>query len=107
MFLTHPRNRREMIPMNKIQESKFQPLLIPVVYVVTNRVHHDGAFWGIRFPVRSFSFDQSIIYIVQDDLEGGGHPVLKAGLQGPDLAPVLPAIVGKTDGKFIKHKIRF
>jgi len=96
-----------MIPMNKIQESKFQPLLIPVVYVVSNHIYHYGAFWGIRFPVRSFSFDQSIIYIVQEDLEGGGHPVLKAGLQGLDLALVLPAIVGKADREFIKHKIRF
>src|SRR5258708_7203893 len=96
-----------MIPMNKIQESKFQPLLIPVVNMVTDDVDHDGAFWGIRLPVRSFSFVQSIIYIVQDYLEGGRHPVLKAGLQGPDLAPVLLAVIGKTDREFIKHTIGF
>jgi hypothetical protein len=107
MFLTHPRNRRATIPMNKIQDSRFHPLFIPVVYVVTDRVDHDGAFWGIRFPVRSFSFDQTIIYIVQDHLEGGRHPVLKAGLQGPDLAPVLLAVVGKIDREFIKHTIGF
>jgi hypothetical protein len=93
--------------MNKTQDSKFQPLLIPVIYVVTDGVDHDGAFWGIRHPVRSFSFDQSIIYIVQDYLEGGGHPVLNAGLQGLDLTPVLLAVVGKTDREFIKHTIGF
>jgi hypothetical protein len=83
------------------------PLLIPVVNLVTDRIDHEGAFWGIRFPVRSPSFDQPIIHIIQDYLERGGHPVLKAGLQGLDLAAILFSIKGKVYGEFIKHTIGF
>lgn len=68
--------------MNKIQLSKWNPLLIfiPAVYMVANFVHHDRNFWGIRFPVRSSPFDQPIVDIIEKDLEGSWHPVLNTCL---------------------------
>jgi hypothetical protein len=90
-----------------LQDSQFQLLFIPVVYLVTNSVHHDGAFWGIRFPVGASSFDHTIVDMVEEYLEFGGHPVLEPGLQGLDLAVVLPAVVSEADRKFIKHTIAF
>jgi hypothetical protein len=75
--------------------------------MVTDRIHHDRTFWGIRFPVRPPPFDQSIINIVQEYLEGSGHPVLKPCLQGLDLTAVLLTIVGKADRKFIEHTSSF
>ena len=72
----------DTFPMNRIQLSKCNPLLIfiPAIYVVTNSVHHDSALWGICFPVGASSFHQSIIHIIKKHLKGGWHPILQASL---------------------------
>jgi hypothetical protein len=75
--------------------------------MVTDDIDHDGAFWGIGFPVRSLSFDQPAVDIVEEYLEGSGFAILNAGLQGLDLAIVLPAVVTERDWKVIEHKTGF
>ena len=75
--------------------------------MVTNRVHHDRTFWGIRFPIGASSFDQSVIHVVEEDLKTGGHSVLQTRLQGLDLAVILPSVVSKADRKFIEHTKEF
>jgi hypothetical protein len=75
--------------------------------MVTYDIYHDRAFWGIRFPVRPFSADETIIDIVQEDLEGSRDAVLKACLQGLDLAAVLLTVVVKINRELIEHKIGF
>ena len=80
-------------------------LFVPVVNMIANNVHHDGAFWGIRFPVHSFLFDQPIIDVVQKDLEGSGPPAKSTRFQRFDLAVVFLSIIVKRNWKFIEHKI--
>jgi hypothetical protein len=83
-----------MIPINRTQVSKSNPVLfIPVVNMISDDIDHEGAFWGIGFPVRAFSFNQSAVDIVEKYLEGGGFAILNARLQGFDLALVLPAVI--------------
>ena len=74
--------------------------------MVPDNVHHDGTFWGIGFPVGSATADEAAVDIIQDDLEGRGNAVLHTGLEGFDLAAVADAVVGKMNGKFIKHTRR-
>jgi len=71
--------------------------------MIANFVHHDGTFWGIRFPGQASSFHQSIIYIVEKHLKGSGDPILDTGLQGLYLAVVTYAVVSEVDGEFVKH----
>lgn len=78
-------------------------LFVPVVYMIANFVHHDGAFWGIRFPGRPSSFHQSIVYIVEKHLKGSGDPVLDTCLQGLYLAIVALAVVSEVDWEFVEH----
>jgi hypothetical protein len=75
--------------------------------MIADDVYHDRAFWGIRFPVRPFSPDKTVVDIVQEYLEGGGDAVLNTGLQGLDEAAVSLAVVIKVDREFIEHKIGF
>ncbi len=55
-------------------------LFIPIINVVANDVYHDGAFWGIRFPVSASSFYETAVYVIEENLEGRGDAVLKACL---------------------------
>ena len=71
--------------------------------MIANFVHHDGAFWGIRFPGRPPPFYQSIVDIVEKHLKGSGDPVLDTGLQGLYLAVVTLAIVSEVDWEFVEH----
>jgi len=71
--------------------------------MVANFVHHDGTFWGIRFPGRPPSFYQSIIDIVEKHLKGSRDPVLDASLQGLYLTVVALAIVSEVDWEFVEH----
>ena len=91
--------------MNKIHVSKWNPLLIfiPAVNMVTNFVHHDRDFWGIRFPVRTSSFHQSIVDIIEKYLKGSRHPVLNASLQWLYLAMVVNTIIIELYGKLVEH----
>jgi hypothetical protein len=75
--------------------------------MIANDVHHDGAFWGIRFPVSTSSFYQTAIYVIQEDLEGCGDTVQEACLEGFYFAVVVNAVIVERDRKFIKHKSSF
>jgi hypothetical protein len=75
--------------------------------MISDNIHHDGAFWGIRFPVLAFPFDQSAIDIIKEDLEDRRDPVLKAALQGFDLAVIMFAVVVEADRESVKHRINF
>ncbi len=46
-------------------------LFVPVANVIIDDVHHDRAFWGIRFPAGAFSFDEAAVDVVEDELEEG------------------------------------
>jgi hypothetical protein len=73
--------------------------------MIAYNIHHDGAFWGIRFPVHPFLFDQPIIDIVQKDLKGSGPPAKSTRFQRFDLAVVFLSIVVKMGNwKFIEHE---
>jgi hypothetical protein len=74
--------------------------------MVADDIHHDGAFWGIGFPIGPPAPDEATVSIVEDDLEGRRNAVLKTGLEGFDLAVVLFAVVDKMDGKLVEHKMR-
>jgi hypothetical protein len=75
--------------------------------MVTDNIDHEGAFWGIGFPVRAFSFNQSAVDIVEKYLEGSRLAILNAGLQRLDLALVLPAVIAERNRKSIEHKTGF
>jgi hypothetical protein len=75
--------------------------------MVTNGVHHDSTFWGIRFPFGASPFNGAIIDIIEEYLEGSGHPVLETGLQRLYLTAILPSVISKADRKFIEHTIDF
>ena len=75
--------------------------------MVADDVHHDRTFWGIRFPVRTPSFDKTAIDMIEEYLEGSGNAMLDTYLQGLDQAVVLNAVEPEVDGEFIKHKIVF
>jgi hypothetical protein len=79
-------------------------LFVPIVNVVYDDVNHDGAFWGIRFPIGPFSFYQTTVGVIKHNLKTGGDAVLNAGLEGLDLAAILFAVVVEADGKFIEHR---
>jgi hypothetical protein len=106
MLFRHPIKKRQVIPKNRIQVNQSNPLLlIPVIYVVTDHFDHNGAFWGIRFPVHAFSFYQSVVDVIQEYLEGDRYTLLKPQLQGLDLAAVLSPVIVERDRKFVEHKV--
>jgi hypothetical protein len=73
--------------------------------MIAYNIHHDGTFWGIRFPVHPSHFYQPIIDVVQEDLEGSGPPAESARFQRFDLATIFLSIVVKRNGKLIEHMI--
>jgi hypothetical protein len=104
MLFRQPTKKRHIIPKNKTQLRKVKlVLLIPIVYLVTNSLNHEGTFWGISFPVNTFSFDEAAINMVKKDLEGRWQSVLKPRLQRLDLTAVLFAVVTEGDWKFVEH----
>src|ERR1700754_4194263 len=82
-------------------------LFVPIVNVISNYFHHDRTFWGIRFPVGSFSADQTVVNVVQKYLERSRNAVLKTCVEGLDQPAVALAVVIKIDREFIEHKMRF
>ena len=108
MLFRHPTKKRQIIPKNKTQLRKVKlVLLIPIVYLVTNSVNHEGTFWGISFPVYTFSFDEAAVDMVEKDLEGRWQSVLKPRLQRLDLTAVLFAVITESDWKSIEHIMVF
>ena len=73
--------------------------------MVTDDIDHEGAFWGIGFPVRALPFDQSAVDIIEKYLEGSGPPAESARFQRFNLAVVFLSIIVKRNWKFIEHKI--
>ena len=80
-------------------------LFVPIVNMIAYNIHHDGTFWGIRFPVHPSHFDQPIIDVVQEDLEGSGPPAESARFQRFDLAAIFLSVIVKRNRKLIKHMI--
>ena len=78
-------------------------LFVPIVNMIAYNIHHESAFWGIRFPVHPSHSDQPIIDVVQEDLEGSGPPAKSARFQRFDLATIFLSIVVKRNGKLIEH----
>jgi hypothetical protein len=108
MLFKQPTKKRHIIPINKSQVRKLVLiLLIPIIYLVTNGINHEGTLWGISFPVNTFSFNKAAVDMVKKDLEGRWKPVLKTRLQRLDLAAVLFAVVIESDWKFVEHIIVF
>jgi hypothetical protein len=80
-------------------------LFVPIVNMIAYNIHHNGAFWGIRFPVHPSHSDQPIIDVVQNDLEGSRPPAESARFKRFDLATIFLSIVVKRNGKLIEHMI--
>lgn len=84
----------QTIPINKIQNTEFNTnLFIPIVNAISNYIHHDSTFWGIRFPVLPPPFHQPAVNVVKKYLKGRRHPVLKPSLKGLDLTTVVLAVI--------------
>jgi len=104
MLFRQPTKKRQIIPKNKTQLRKVKlVLLIPIVNMVANNVNHDGAFWGIGFPVNTIPFDEAAIDMVKKDLERRWQSMLKPRLQRLDLTAVFFAVVTEGNWKSIEH----
>jgi hypothetical protein len=104
MLFRQPTKKRHIIPKNKTQLRKVKlVLLIPIENLVTNSVNQEGTFWGISFPVNTFSFDEAAVDMVEKDLEGRWQSVLKPRLQRLDLTAVFFAVVTEGNWKSIEH----
>jgi hypothetical protein len=103
MLFRQPIKKRQHSAIKTTQVRKLTVLLIPIIYLVTDGINHEGTFWGISFPVNAFSFNEAAVDMVEKDLEGRWESVLKPRLQRLDLTAVLFAVVTEGDWKFIEH----
>jgi hypothetical protein len=96
------------MPINKIQKTEFKTILfIPIINAIPNYIHHDRAFWGIRFPLIPPPFHQPAVNVIEEHLKRRRHPVLKTPLKRLDLTTVVLSVIIKVDWKSVKHKLRF